>query len=528
MAESIDAVLVEAARLTAAGRPTEAVEVLRPLLVTHPDHSEAWCRLAAALLDAGDFQLCLDAAKRAITLGERSWAHRLASLSLAEMGRHDEAIVSAREAARRDPGDWRSLVTLSEVLGPAAPEESLAVALGAVDAAPEVPRVHEVLGIAAARAGDNALARRAYTDALLLDPGNAEVSARLDALPEVPLRRGAPAANGFARRLTGGGADYSAARPTVIDSTVVESRVVESRVVESRVGESSMVESGVADSGAAAGSGGAGDGGALVDGGGLVDGGAAADGGVAEGGVVEEPAEDRWTVESEWRQRMSAVWPVPAKPVDAEIEPVIQVVADPGFAVHPGRASADRAPADDHPVEDVGEVRVGARPRPRRRTREIPVVEEPAAPPRPVAARPTHTGFTRAKRVSLWLVLRRCSGWLAIGGFVLLVAGMPSPSPLLVWFALALLLIVTGAAAFGYRAIPVVDRPTPRELADHAPLIALAAALTAFGLVMLGVWTLALAFGATGTQLLVTAIVLGVAPGVLAWFGLWRIRTASR
>ncbi|GAA3052700.1 tetratricopeptide repeat protein [Actinokineospora globicatena] len=472
MAESIDAVLVEAARLTAAGRPTEAVEVLRPVLVTHPDHSEAWCRLAAALLDAGEFQPCLDAAKRAITLGERSWAHRLASLSLAEMGRHDEAIVSAREAARRDPGDWRSLVTLSEVLGPADPEESLAVALGAVTAAPEVPRVHEVLGLAAARAGDDDLARRAYTDALLLDPGNTEVKARLDRLPALPRRRGVPATNGFARRLSNGAGDYdhAAAEPVVIDAVV--DRV---ETVGAFVGPVRPVDP--------------------VD---LPD--------------DEEFVEDRWTVESEWQQRMSAVWPVPARPVDAEIEPVIQVVAEPAVTVRP---------ADPEPAE-APRRRVVRRP-----TREIPVVEEPVRPD-PPAARPGHAGFTRAKRVSLWLVLRRCAGWLAIGGFVLLVAGMPEPSPLLVWFALALLLIVTGAGGFGYRAIPAVDRPTPREVADHAPLIALAAALVLFGLVMLGVWTLVLSFGAAGKPLLVTALVLGLAAGGVSWFGLWRIRTASR
>ena len=50
---SIDSVLVHAARLTAEGRPESAIAVLRPALELHPDHSVAWCRLAAAQLDAG-------------------------------------------------------------------------------------------------------------------------------------------------------------------------------------------------------------------------------------------------------------------------------------------------------------------------------------------------------------------------------------------------------------------------------------------------------------------------------------------
>ncbi|GAA2994219.1 tetratricopeptide repeat protein [Actinokineospora diospyrosa] len=475
MAESIDAVLVDAARFTAAGRPEAAVELLRPLLVTHPDHSEAWCRLAAALLDAGDYQLCLDAAKRAITLGERSWAHRLASLSLAEMGRHDEAVVSAREAARRDPGDWRSLVTLSEVLGPSEPEESLEIALRAVEAAPEVPRVHEVLGGAAARAHDTELARRAYTDALLLDPGNAEVIAKLDELPQAPTRRSVSATGGFARRLANGTGDYvePAVEPVVID--------------------------------------------------------------------VRPEAQERapWTVESEWQDRMSAVWPVQAKPDEVEIEPIIQVVAEPQpetFSVRPGRGDTPGRPLN------------GTR-RPRKRTREIPLADEPGTPgpvvtepahptppepARPDFTKPARTGagepiaFTRSRRVSLWLILRRSAGWLTVGGFVLLVAGMPLPSPLLVWFALALLLFVTGATAFGYRAIPAAERPTPRELADRVPLIATGAVLLLSGLVMLGVWTLTLAFGVLGTHLLVPALLLGLAASAVSWFGLWRIRVASR
>src|SRR2546429_4986278 len=48
MAETIDAVLVRAAQLTTDGRPRAAIELLRPVLVVHPDHSGAWCRLSVA------------------------------------------------------------------------------------------------------------------------------------------------------------------------------------------------------------------------------------------------------------------------------------------------------------------------------------------------------------------------------------------------------------------------------------------------------------------------------------------------
>ncbi|MGQ0839747.1 tetratricopeptide repeat protein [Actinokineospora sp.] len=332
MAEPIDAVLAEAAQLTAEGRPEAAITLLRPVLVAHPDHSGAWCRLAAALLDAGEPELCLNAAKRAITLGERSWAHRLASLALTELGRHDEAAVSAREATRRDPDDWRGHVALAEALGPVSPQEALDAALRAVQTAPDEARVHEVLGGAAARAREFPLAKRAYSDALRLDPGNPLVRAELGKLAGV----------------------RSASR---------------------------------------------------------------------------------------------------------------------------GRA-------------------------------------EPA--------------FGRAQRISLWLVLRRCSGWLAVGSFVLMIAGLPRPSPLLVWFALALLLTVLGMAATAVLAMPRESRPPPRLLARREPLLTTTAALLVLGEVLLAVWTVALALGARGMQLLTPALIFALASAVLGWYGLWRMRVPAR
>ncbi|MFC7613445.1 tetratricopeptide repeat protein [Actinokineospora soli] len=179
MAQPIDAVLADAARLTAAGRPQAAIDVLRPVIAEHPDHAGAWCGLAAAFLDVGEPQRCLDAAKRAITLGEPAWAHRLASLALTELGRHDEAAISARESARRSPGDWRGYVTLAEALAPIAPADALTAARRAVSIAPEEPRTHEVLGATAEKAGETGAARAAYQEALRLDPGNAEVRAAL-------------------------------------------------------------------------------------------------------------------------------------------------------------------------------------------------------------------------------------------------------------------------------------------------------------------------------------------------------------
>lgn len=177
---SFDEVLVRAARLADLGRPRAAIAVLESALEADPGHPAAWCRLSAAYLDIGEARESLDAAKRAMTMGEPAWAHRLASLALVELGRHDEAVVSAGEAVRRDPDDWRGLVTLSEALAHAEPEQAVRAARAAVDRAPDEPRTHEVLGDAAMLAHDWMLAEHAYRDAARLDPTNQDVIAKLD------------------------------------------------------------------------------------------------------------------------------------------------------------------------------------------------------------------------------------------------------------------------------------------------------------------------------------------------------------
>jgi tetratricopeptide (TPR) repeat protein len=193
---SFDEVLVRAARLSDLGRQRAAIVVLESALEVDPGHPVAWCRLSAAYLDIGEARESLDAAKRAMTLGEPAWAHRLASLALVELGRHDEAVVSAGEAVRRAPEDWRGLVTLSEALAHAEPEQAVRAARAAVDRAPEEARTHEVLGDAAMLAHDWMLAETAYRDAALLDPTNRDVIAKLDRVirrpGDDPRRRRSP------------------------------------------------------------------------------------------------------------------------------------------------------------------------------------------------------------------------------------------------------------------------------------------------------------------------------------------------
>ncbi|MEV0677975.1 hypothetical protein AB0I60_15815 [Actinosynnema sp. NPDC050436] len=182
MTEPIAAVVVRAAELTARGFPQRAIELLRPALAANPLHAEAWCRLAAAHLDAGQPDPALDAAKRALVLdGDHAWAQRLAALALSELGRHPEAVVAARECVRRKPGDWRCQVVLAEVLSAAPDSRREAVDVGreAARLAPTEARAFQVLGDAALRVRDWGTAEWAYRGALRLDPADEDVRANL-------------------------------------------------------------------------------------------------------------------------------------------------------------------------------------------------------------------------------------------------------------------------------------------------------------------------------------------------------------
>ncbi|GDY33735.1 hypothetical protein [Gandjariella thermophila] len=213
MTDPITAVLLRAAELTASGRARKAVELLGPVVAAHPHHAEAWGRLAAARLDAGDAGGALDAATRALALGvDAAWAHRVAALALSELGRHGEAAVAAREAVRAKPGEWRCQVTLAEVLA-AAPEGDDAEAAGAArragELAPDEPRPYEVLGDIALRGGDRGTAEWAYRKALRLDPDADHARRNLARLTRQRSRRlswrfpGRPSGR-FSRRLPRG------------------------------------------------------------------------------------------------------------------------------------------------------------------------------------------------------------------------------------------------------------------------------------------------------------------------------------
>ncbi|MBP2474304.1 tetratricopeptide (TPR) repeat protein [Crossiella equi] len=181
MSETLGAGLRQAEELVRAGRPGRAAGVLRGVVAEFPHEPEAWCQLAAAYLGDGKPKPALEAARRAGQLANSEAAHRLSSIALTELGRHEEAVAAARQAVALEPGDWRCQLTLAEALGDAGAmrdaqqpdgHEAVAAARRAVELAPGEPRCFEVLGDIALRAHRWDIAEQAYQAALRLDPAN--------------------------------------------------------------------------------------------------------------------------------------------------------------------------------------------------------------------------------------------------------------------------------------------------------------------------------------------------------------------
>ncbi|MGW5053488.1 tetratricopeptide repeat protein [Actinokineospora sp. NPDC004072] len=711
MAQPIDAVLADAARLTAAGRPRAAIEALRPVLAEHPDHAGAWCGLAAAFLDVGEPQRCLDAAKRAITLGEPAWAHRLASLALTELGRHEEAAISARESARRDPDDWRGQVALAEALAPTAPADALAAAHRAVAIAPEEPRTHEVLGNTAERAGDIDGAKAAYQESLRLDPTNPDAQAALTRLSrsagrfgDVPWERSTawhetdpadpdwtlvaadPARTTathrptptrtvrFAHRSTppadeprrtrplptfptddepdpfpedqpweAASADQPDPEPFPEDPTPEPPRrttaahqpglspddrtdaadrkpdLFPEEQAATRTGTTSRKPDlfpeepgsgwtwrkvfGKADDpvgaagrkaglfpedsagGRAAATGrkpdlfpgrgkgfgkagrtpGAADrepdlfpesaggrgkgfgkaGGAAGAASGKPDlfpesaGGRGKGFGKAGGAAGAASGKPDLFPESAgggakaFGKAGGAAGAAGRKP---DLFPESAGGRGKGFSKAGGAAgAADRKP-DLFP--ESGRAKAGKSagtagrkphlfpddPSGGRTWRKVDGVVAGDGGPRAEAGARRDRRFGRAQRIGLWLALRRASGWLAVGGFVLMVAGMPSPSRLLVWFGVGLVVLVAGVGGVAVFRLPADLRLTPRYLWAHDRLMSVGAAVLLLGLGVLVIWTAGLALGGSGMALLTPVVLLGLLAFGVGTLGLWRMR----
>lgn len=203
------ALVQRAAVLTDVNRAADAIVLLHRAVGLVPGDQRAWCELGRAELSCNQPHNALTAANRALAVDPaQEWPHRLASIALGLLGQHDGAVRAAREAVRLAPDAWQTHVQLADALAEApAPRwargqlraEAWAAANRAVELAPLEPDPHCTVGhlLVASQAAPQA--RRAFREALRLDPGNARA---LNGLGLVGMRTG---------RLVAAAADFGAA-----------------------------------------------------------------------------------------------------------------------------------------------------------------------------------------------------------------------------------------------------------------------------------------------------------------------------
>jgi tetratricopeptide (TPR) repeat protein len=159
------------------GRHEQAKEELAKALADDPASVEAWCLMAQCEQKAGDAPAMRYAASQALASNPDSeWAHRLQALALHKLKRHEEAIASAREAARLAPLQWQQYVVLVTTLIPLLDKhymEATEAADRAVELAPLQAETHLTRGVLNGAKGNLPEAERNYREALRLDPENA-------------------------------------------------------------------------------------------------------------------------------------------------------------------------------------------------------------------------------------------------------------------------------------------------------------------------------------------------------------------
>jgi len=164
---------------------------------TDRDDPRAWCMVAAARLAHDQPEAALDAARRAMSITpEADWSHRLASLALERLGRHDEAVAAAEDAVQLAPGSWAARLRLASALRriPACWRDAWSEAGLASRFAPDRPGPHLLLGDLCLLRGDHEQAIRCYRRALRRDGGHAEAAAARVNLGLARLRWEPPAA----------------------------------------------------------------------------------------------------------------------------------------------------------------------------------------------------------------------------------------------------------------------------------------------------------------------------------------------
>ncbi len=169
MSDLSDSPLRRAELLADLGRFDEAAEELAD---APSDDVAAHILLARIRLAAGRPLEALAAADAAVAADPHDIeALVVRGMALADLGRREEAAAQAEQILHHGRGMGYACTSAAAILAEVRNgQAALDAAWEGVRLTPDQPRAHLVLGVVAARLGLNALARRAYREALALDP----------------------------------------------------------------------------------------------------------------------------------------------------------------------------------------------------------------------------------------------------------------------------------------------------------------------------------------------------------------------
>jgi tetratricopeptide (TPR) repeat protein len=173
--DNMDVALERAGALFELRRFSEAAGLLRQAMASEPQNPAAWSLLAAAELNASNYDDGLMAAEKAISLApDAGWPQRLAAHALRLLGRTEESVRHAREAIRLDPDSWQAHTNLARSLAVdnADLPQAREAAARAVALAPNEAEAHITAGVVAAAAKNRAEAEASFRHALSIDPQN--------------------------------------------------------------------------------------------------------------------------------------------------------------------------------------------------------------------------------------------------------------------------------------------------------------------------------------------------------------------
>lgn len=187
------------------GRWADAATAAAEAATAEPRSAAVWCLTSRAQLGLARPAAALHAARVASSLDAGAdEPHRLASLALGELGRHDEAAEAAIEATRCAPHSWQAHAFLARCLASAGerlPEAGRA-AEQARELGPDESGPHVAVGLVALASGRRQDATSAFCAAIGADPQCFEAHSQLALLAaDAPSRRPTlPRLGGILRR----------------------------------------------------------------------------------------------------------------------------------------------------------------------------------------------------------------------------------------------------------------------------------------------------------------------------------------